>query len=404
MRKFVLIATKNILKNKVNLFSTILMGLLFGLSILISTFYSTMDNFINNEIKKNSAFKILLVRKNDGVTNQNNMSNDDIRRELEEIEDIDAVFSITSKYNILTSPTFKNDKEEISGIIELDAGNEKIIPKIVKGKTITDTNNNYIVCPKNFYPGNVYSKNIRRNDFINLDKYIGKNIDFEVENYNSKEKKIISYELVGLYENSKVETDEFICYVSENSLYDIFKFQRENDDVIQIDNQKGYYVEVNRLENVEKMKKLLEEKDYGVTNLAFIDYSMFDKMYKKVDKILIVFLVLIFILYICLQIKLLLENSKQYILLKYIGIKRKNLKKFILLNNNMFLILSFVFSLISMVIINIFLRILVYIKPLIFEKKVLLISYNILPKILVIALIINFFITIYNLSYIKDNG
>ncbi len=395
MKRLIEISIKNVFRNKIILLSSILLGLLLGLSTLISTFYSTMDNFLNNDIMNNKAFRTLLVREK-----STEKSDKKIRKELLNVEYIDSVFAITSKYNVLISTTFENKEKDITGLVELDAGINKTIPNIIKGRSIKKGEDDYIICPKNFYPGQI-NKNLSRLDFIKLDKYLNKRISFEVENYSSNKKKKMTFKLIGLYENSKSENDENICYVSEKSLFNIFKYQRLNDDLIKLENQKGYYIEVNKIKNVKTVQKELNELGYAAKSLAFVDYTIFKNIYKKAKKISLIFLIFALLLFLSIEIKFVFENKKIYMLFNYLGARNKKIISYNYISNIVFLIISYMFTLISIIFINIILRLVLYFKPLIFDKMTLLINYNSLPILILLTLLASLLISFWSSIYIK---
>ena len=392
MIKIFILSLKSFIRKKINIINTIFIGLMMGLTILISIYRSTINNFVDNDIKNDFYYNTILVGKVDD--NGTKYSQVKIREELNSINNVIGVFSVTSHYNGLISKQFAINN--LSGRTELYAANNKSLPEIIEGSNFPDEYNNYIICPQNFYPNDFEYDNLTRNKYLKISDFLNKEVEFEYNNFETNEKRSIKYKLVGIYKNNPTSIDENVCFVNEKSLLEVYKFEREGQKDFDIEDQKAFYVQINNAKNLDSVSDTLKNKGYIVNPASFIDYSIFDNMLKKNIQISFIIYIIIFGLTLATLRKNYFENKKIYEIFNYIGYQKNDMKKFELCYNFIFFSISSTLTIITSKIICYILKTLVYYKPLIFEKKMLIIDNTLLLYLLFIFFIITIIASIIN--------
>ena len=395
--KSIIISQKLILRRKENIYGIFIIGITFLLSVILGTYYSTTQSFIEHDIKEDFNSNTLIVsKKYDDENNPPNLK--EVRHELEKIENVVGVFSVTSRNTGLISNDFKNNN--VSGRVELYAANNKSLPEIIKGTNFPDEKNNYIICPQNFYPNDMEFDNLTKDKFINLEKYLNRTITFEYENFVTNNKKSIDYKLIGIYKNSPTYIDEGTCFVNENSLFEIYKFQREGEKDFDINDQRSFYVQVNNSKNIENVINSLQINDYYVAPTTFIDYKIFDNVFDNIRSFTIVVYIVIFIELLVIIIKIYKDNHNNYNTMSILGINEKRINIIILISNLLLLIYSFIIALIFTFFTNIIIKLLINYMPLIFEKRNIIMNYSWLIYTFGISLII-FILAAFNIMLIR---
>lgn len=384
---------KNLYRKKRNIISTFMIGILLGLTVLIGTYYKTMNNFINKDIKNDFFYNTLLVGKKYS-SEETKPTLEEIRKELENIDGIIGVFSATSRYNGLISKQFAVNG--LSGRSDLYAANNETLPEIVNGTNFPDNNDNYIICPENFYPNDMDYRDLTRNDFLDIKSFIGEKIIFEYENFETKEKNYIEYKLVGTYKNNLTTMDEGVCFVNEKSLLEVYIKQRENLENFNIEDQRNFFIQVGSADSIEKITKILEHKEYTVRPTTYIDYSIFESSFQNANKYSFSLYLIIFVLLIIILFKNFKANKENNNILYYLGYKRKSIEKINLTMSLIFIFFSYIIAIFCSIIINFGLKILIYYRPLIFEKRMLLIDFNSLPPLIISTFLITIIVSLIN--------
>lgn len=401
MNEIIKYSIKSIYRKKMNVISCLTIGLLISMTILISTYYKSMNNFIENDLKNDFYYNTLLVHQKYNLEEEKKDLKI-IRGELEKLDGVIGVFSTTSRYNGITMKNLKN--KEISGNTELYAANNETLPKIVKGTNFPDLKNNYIICPENFYPNDMDYSNLTKDKFINLKPFLNKKITFEYQNFDTNKKLDIEYKLIGLYENSSTVMDEGICFVTEKSLFDIYVKQRKGLKDFKLEDQRGFFVQVEDINKLDNVTKNLENIGYSVRPTTYIDYSIFEQSFEKVNKIAIILYFFIFILLLLITFKLFKDNKHNYNTLYKIGHKKRTIQKINFITNLIFIFMSQIISIIFSILINIILKIIIDYKPLIFNKRTLLMDYHTLPFIFVMTILTTIIVSIIcNMKILEEN-
>ena len=401
MNEILKYSIKSIYRKKINVISCITIGLLISMTILIGTYYKSMNNFIEKDLKNDFYYTTLLVNQKYNLEEEKKDLKI-IREEIEKVDGVIGVFSATSRYNGITMKSLKTD--EISGNTELYAANNKTLPKIVKGTNFPDYENNYIICPENFYPNDMNYSNLTKDKFINIESLLNQKIIFEYQNFDTNKKLNVEYTLIGIYENSSTVMDEGICFVTEKSLFDIYIKQREGLKDFKIEDQRGFFVQVSDVNKLDNVTKNLENTGYSVRPTTYIDYSIFEQSFEKVNKISIILYFFIFLLLLLITFKLFKDNKDNYNILYKIGYKKRTIKKINFTTNIIFIFISHIISIVFSILINISLKIIIDYKPLIFNKRTLLMDYSTLPFIFLMTILTAIIISIIcNMKILEDN-
>lgn len=367
MIRLILLSFKYFIRNKKNYINALIIGIIISLTVFVSTFYTTIINFLNFDINKDFQSRTLLVIKKD-----NTISLTDIREELEKINHIDGVFSVTSRYNGLISKEF--EKNGLSGRVDLYAANNKTLPTIIKGTDFPNKSGNYIICPINFYPSDSDFTKVTKNNFYNIEKYLNKDINFEYKNFKTNKVDVIKYKLIGIYENNPLSIDENVCFVNESSLLKVYIAERNGLENFNLEDQRSFYIQVDNYNNLDLVKQSLNEQNFESISTTYIDYSSYNKIFKRIKTVSITLIVIIFLFLLIILYKQNTKNKKDYYILHSIGYNRMIINCIDFFYKIFLLLLSYIFSIIVILIGLIFLKIIQYYKPLIFGKKMIVID------------------------------
>ena len=229
---------------------------------------------------------------------------------------------------------------------------------------------------------------------INLKEYLGKNINLKYMNFTTDKEDIeIDLKLVGIYKNSNSLTDENICYVQEETLYNMYLKQNnislENNEMI----NSSFYVQVDKYENKEQVKKVLENYGYKVESITEIAYEDFNKISSNISNINIILNFLVFGLLFLSLLKHFHDNLRYYNLLYCLGYSKINIYFINVISNFILIIISSIITLFISIFLSKIFDIILYFKPLIFSKFEVIIDYSpmlfMIPSILLIALIVS---------------
>lgn len=385
-----------ILRKKSTILTFVLIGISMSLILILSSYYATSYNGYYGEIRENIYYNTYWVTTDN---EKNNIS--DIKSTLESVEHIVGIFPEQLWINGGIIEEFeKSDK--VDGRINLQVANNQTLPEIVEGSDFPIEEGNYIICPYNFIPTGGTLEKYSRFDMFDLKEYLGKKINLNYMNFlTDKEDLEIDLELVGIYKNSNSLTDENICYVQEKTLHNMYLKQNnisvENNEMT----NSSFYVQIDKYENKEQVKKKLENYGYKVESITEVAYEDFDKISSNIATINIVLNFLIFGLLFLSLLKLLHDNLRYYNLLYCLGYSKINICIINTISNFILIFISSTITLFISTFLSKIFNIILYFKPLIFSKFEVIIDYSpilsIIPSILLIALIVSL------IGYIKLN-
>ena len=298
------------LRKKINIFSILVISISMCFVLILCSYKASVQKSINDSLN-DLSFRSLSISSEKHV--------DQEKKSI--LENIEHVTNVSYEYYYRTSlktEEFKNDKLE--GSFEIISANNKTIPQIVKGTNFPDNDDYYMVCPENFYPGNFDNyANFSDKDRIDLDKYLNKQMIF-----NSNEKNF-NIKLIGIYQNSDYNLDEYLCYVNEKTMIDIMDnyYNSIQSDQFDLENQTGFIINIDDAKNLESVKTELSQLGYNYKPIAYIAYDIIDNTVKPINKIIPTILILVFILIFILLEKDFKEDKKFYKLLSYLGYNNK---------------------------------------------------------------------------------
>lgn len=377
-----------VLRKKSTILTFALIGISMSLILILSSYYATSYNGYYGEIRENIYYNTYWVTTDN---EKNNIS--DIKRNLESVEHIVGIFPENLWVNGGIVEEFKKN-EKVDGRINLQVANNNTLSEIVEGSKFPDEERNYIICPQNFIPTGNSLEKYSRYDMINLKEYLGKNINLKYMNFTTDKEDIeIDLKLVGIYKNSNSLTDENICYVQEETLYNMYLKQNnislENNEMI----NSSFYVQVDKYENKEQVKKVLENYGYKVESITEIAYENFNKISSNISNINIILNFLVFGLLFLSLLKHFHDNLRYYNLLYCLGYSKINIYFINVISNFILIIISSIITLFISIFLSKIFDIILYFKPLIFSKFEVIIDYSpmlfMIPSILLIALIVS---------------
>lgn len=379
-----------ILRKKSTLLTFILIGISMSLILILSSYYATSYNGYYGEIRENIYYNTYWITTYNA---ENNTS--DTKKTLESIDHIVGVFPEYLWINGGIIEEFKKNSK-VDGRINLQVADNQTLPEIVDGSNFPSKEENYIICPQNFIPTGGQLEKYSRFDMLDLEEYLGKKITLKYMNYSTDNEDLeIDFELVGLYKNSNSLTDENICYVKEETLYNMYLKQNnissKNNEMI----NSSFYIQVDKYENKERVKKELEDYGYNVESITEIAYDDFDNISSNIATINIALNFLIFGLLFLSLLKHLHDNLKYYNLLYCLGYSKINICFINAISNFILIIMSLMITLFISIFLPKIFDVILYFKPLIFSKFEIIINYGpiffMIPSILLIALIVSLF-------------
>ncbi len=353
--------------------------------LLISSFSfkSTMDTYINKGIKEDIWYRSIYVDVNEKI-----MSEEETIKNLEELKHVDNVildneFYITANIN----------HEHFKGDFWLLGSNEKTRPKVSQGKNIE--NDNEVICPSRFYPEDNLEEitNLTNNDFIDMTKFIGTNIDISYNQYvdeNLFEVNTISKKLtiVGTFDNNSYYSDENKCYVNNLLVQTI---NEESFKYIDIENQlSSIIVQVDNTDNVETVIEQIIDLELTASRVTYVNSKIISIVNIIIYIILAVSLIFSLIIINNIYMKDINNSLSKFNILRTVGFRKRDLVKLNIFENNFLALIITMILLIIIITIYVIYNILIFYRPYLFLKIPIVISIeSIIFSILLIFVSLN---------------
>ena len=345
------------LRKKSNIFSIIMISLAICFVVVLCSYKKTQDNYYTNDVFNGYYYRLLNVEKKD-------KNKEEAIKELKRLAHVTNAIYSPFFQNGAASNNLKNDR--LNGGVWFIASNNESLPQIISGTNFPDDENYYMICPKNFFPGNTEEMtNIKTSDTFPISSYLNQIFSFDyygkMYNGTSAYKYKIDIKLVGIYENNKYFTDEDTCYVNEKTLKD-FVINVYKDDIDEktgknnLTYQTGITIVIDDYRNLESVKQELEKLGYDYSPMAFLDFANINSMYSNINAILIFIVILMFLLIFLLLEKDFKENREYYQLLHYLGYYKKEIRKVYVLAS----VIKLFFCLFMGIIISLFLLLVVF--------------------------------------------
>lgn len=330
---------KNIIRDKYFKYLSITLVFCFLIIFISLSFYDSFNKYVFDNYNNNLGFRMINFYNND-VINKN---------DIEEIKKLDHVDDVISSkyYSIFVQTSFKNDYYD--GYINLIS-----IPDNFDNYFDTDSKDfNYkFICPKNFLPDlsassfDFTKKNI---ELIDINKSINKNIDLFYSSFDSNSISKDSYFITGSYDNKILMNNANDCYVSKDIIKKIVDNVNLDDDNIIYSN----FLVVDNSNNVTEVMKLLHNRGYSSELLNEFDFSFINIIRNICIILTIVSLSFSSIMIILFFKKRILVNSCDIGILRFLGLKKNDLYKYLLVETFILLLFFIIICFILFVIIRI---------------------------------------------------
>ena len=382
MNKNDFIFIKTFFRKKQNYLNTIMLTILFVFISILSCYYYTTKNYLENDIKNGITYKRLYVE----------IANDDSkevsRKKLEKIDHIVSVINETSYFNGIHSKELATKYTD--GIVEIYAANNNSLPKIIKGSNFPNNDGNYLICPQNFYPNGSETsvKELTSEAKFDLDDYIGKNIKFYYPDLYTNRIYEADLILVGLYENNKTNIDESTCYTTENTMHEIFFNQNKNDKDFDESMYTSFFIQVDDIKNINKVIKSIEELKYDYQYVSTINYDYFNNIFFNTKIIVVILFFIITILIALIIYKQFKDNYNYYKLLNYTGYTSRNIIHINLISSLLLLSISIFLSVLVSLVIYILVNNYLIKNPFFMNKWNIIYNISLLYEIIITVIIL----------------
>lgn len=399
------LSLKYFFKNKRMFISFIIIGLILTLTIIITCYNSSAKNYYEKGyLYQFRAFNDLRVEPQYGVEYPTEKQIEAERSKIQSIDHITGVYRLYTGFIHLTVLDFQ--KEGNDGFITLYAANDKTLPELVKGEVFPDNDGYYLVCPDNFYPTQIeLDKNIiTEKNRIDFTDKVGKNIEISYKNSSGKKTNKMSLKLTGIYKNDDYVMDEYTCYTTEKVIDELYFNQYDNREKdLSYTEYKSYYVHVDKLENVDKVKKELEKKGYHVEKVGEVETSYFDEIEKETMFWLVIVYIIAIIFLIIMLTKQFNHDEKYYKLLYCLGYQKKDITIINFVSSILRLLISLLIAFIGTGISILIINKQVQVKPFLFNKWDIVIDYKPLLILLGIIVFICIISTIISVNSIHES-
>ena len=381
------IGFKNFIKDKLNIFSIVIMALTFALLILSFSFQKSLNNYWNESVKKLVDYRTYLVAYSNKYSKE---------EAIEKLKNYDHVIDVFDMSSYLISMKVKDEdivKNKDNGIFLIGTTSEPI--KLSSGNNLNyiDENEYPIICSEDFYPFSEKSqKDYTISNSINIKNKLGSELNLSFIDSEEIEK----FKIVGLYNAKENHTIGNVCYTSYNVVKKMNdKYQKE---VFSSNNTKSnfIYMIIDNVENEDLVKKEINNEGFG---MQFATMRLNKDFGNNIISILfvatIIFLVLNFSLLIFLSIKKFKKRKREYSVLKVSGYSNYQILSIYYYELFMIFISSYLFSFILYYIIS-FLFVKLY-----FSNKIILNNIDITIDILsiivnaLLCIIIYFILIVY---------
>lgn len=387
---------------------SIIFNILFiAISILIvlgvNTYSDSAINYMNNDVYNSVFFKSLEVF----TSEYDNV--EEIKKELESLENITVVSNFYSYSDILQTKEFVNEK--MDGMVNLYVASNKSLPNVTFGTDFPDEEGNYLICPETLYATSDKDslKTISTKYAINMKEYLNKEIEFtyksNLDNYDFEDTFIV----VGLYESNGY-LDSNICYTQNSSLENIIsnKYSDEINKETGESNliyQTGLFVQVDDLNNMEKVKTELSSLGYNYEENAIIITSYFENIQNVAQKVSVITLIITLVVLLVVSIKQFNDDKNTYILFKYLGYHKKSIYLISFVSNLIQFVVSILISMLIFGIVYIIFNIILNYYPYILNNWRVCVNYSSIISVLIItmlALILSSMINIFKIDDIEE--
>ena len=308
-----------IFRNKKNIYMFIQFIISIVFLLFALNFKYNFYNLLNDRLSQNIGFRSLSVTVKPDC--------DDLgKEELLNIKNVITVYN--SKYDSYSvDSNFKSNL--FDGKINLLYSEENILPKIIKGSAIKNSEEGVAICPIKFYPSsNANNFLINNSEILNANDLINttfESIYYSYKNNNGnleKDKRFVKkFKIVGLYDANSSMNALNSCYISKNDMVSM----KKDTFALESDTYNNFIVVVDNIKNIPKVEK-------DILDLGFLDVNIRSEIDKKTVKLIKIscdVIITIIVCSICISTifyvkKKTLDERKNFKILRSIGFTKNN--------------------------------------------------------------------------------
>lgn len=302
------LSLKNLIRDKKNLISIIIISFAFALVILCFSMQESLHSYWDTSVKKLVDYRTYVV----SFDKKKYTSNDAIKK----VKGINHVVESFDEKSYLVSMRVKNKKitSANNGIFLIGTIPEPI--KLVLGDKLNNgkDNENQIICAKQFYPYTEYNqKDYLLSKSIDISNMLGKNLKLSFITSNQEE----LFRVVGLYDAKENHTEGNVCYTTPevvakmNNKYQAEIFTEDNNIV---------YMVIDNIDNKELVAKELKKLGFKIENSTLkINKDIGNKIINLMFLIAGIIVLLTTSLIIFLSVKRFYKRRRDYSIMKTTG-------------------------------------------------------------------------------------
>lgn len=387
------IELKKIFRSKRKIINVIIISIFITLIIAVKSINATTNNYLKNDIFHDYNHRQISV-----VYDNENVDYSDltkIENDVMKVKHIDSAYSMLYANSIATIKEYEGN---LTGDIYTFVANNNSILHITNGTNFPDELGNYMICPENFYPYLNYVKinKLNSKDKYNLKNKIGQEFTLQYRNFKTQRKMETKVKLVGLYKNQANQIDENVCFVTKKVNEEIVLGSYSGDTMWDIKQYNSLTAVVDDVRNIDIAVDELKKSGYYATRSTIIAYDHFEKIFKFINKIYNILLILFGVFLFIFCYKEYNDNYKDYKLLEVLGYNKNQLMKSVVAHALIELLLCFIISLIFVLLSKISINILLYYKPMIFNKWTIIIDFKSSILIYLFLFMVYIFIYLFN--------
>lgn len=342
------------IRDKKNIYFTIILVicclLITGSISFLNAFFSRLEE--SNNLSA-SARSLLVYEKEPGSGFKN-------------LEGIEHILDINDEqgFVLVNVKEYKNDNYD--GRIELIYGNEHNLPKNIIGESFSENDTGVAICPINFYPSSMmeYPRG-KKNIFLDGNKLLNTTFEINEEVFNVLNNEVVTtghyskkFKIIGLYDHIEQFTEPFQCYVPQRDIVEIFNktmgglYNEEGEKI----SCKQVEILVDKYSNVNKVKKLIEEKGFEVNYVEIQNISYQNSI--KLTCAIIVLIVILCIVFITSYYvkKNTVISSSNFGVLKALGYSNENVSTLNVCQTIIITAISYIISSLLFITTTIFLK------------------------------------------------
>ncbi len=326
------IGFKNFIRDKKNIVSILLIGLMFALTLLCFSFKKSLNNYWNNTVKKLVDYRTYIVRFNNKKYDIDSVI-EKIKSYNHVVDAFDEISYMISMRVMDTGIVNENNSIHLIGTIS-----DPI--KLIYGNDLNSVslNENPIICAKQFYPFvEKYQKDYLTSKSIDITNKLGKNINLSFLTSTSLER----FKIVGLYDAKANHTEGNVCYTKLDVVKKLNK-KYQPDIFLEKNPYKNFVYMV--IDNVDNENLVVQEMKKDGIEIIMPTLHINKELGNNVISLIFIVSGIIVVLSIALitymSIKKINKRKKDYSVMKATGYSNSQITKIYIVE----LMLEFIFA------------------------------------------------------------